>query len=195
MTAVDSGIGNRGEDALNIVRSAFSLREVSVMDAFSDGFDADFSKGEIRGGSFLRVGLAGGGDGFDVSGGNVVIDGTFFQDIGDKAISVGEGSSVIATRLNIERVGTGAASKDSSTLDISDSAIRSARTAALLAYVKKPEYGPGSIVAARIASDELSEMARVQMGSSIVLDGQSVEPEDLDVDALYQTSMKRRAKQ
>jgi hypothetical protein len=60
--------GHRGEDALNIVRSNFTLRDVHVKNTASDAFDADFSDGSIEGGLFENIGAAGGGDGVDVSG-------------------------------------------------------------------------------------------------------------------------------
>ena len=49
-------VGNRSEDALNIIRSRFALVDVEVTDAASDAFDADFSEGRVEGGE-MRVAM------------------------------------------------------------------------------------------------------------------------------------------
>ncbi len=64
-------IGNRGEDALNIVRSEFSLVDVEIVRARSDALDADFSTGTIFGGRMAAIG----GDAIDLSGSTVEVRG------------------------------------------------------------------------------------------------------------------------
>jgi hypothetical protein len=94
--------GNRAEDALNLFRSSFRLENVEFSDTSSDALDVDFSNGVIRHGSYSNVG----GDAIDVSGGEVDIEDVRFERVRDKAVSVGEASSVHARRLRIDRVGT-----------------------------------------------------------------------------------------
>jgi hypothetical protein len=182
--------GNRGEDALNIVHSRFQMEDTRIVDAVSDGLDVDFSQGIIAEGLFEHLGRSGGGDGVDASGSSIEIRGTRFREIADKAVSVGENSQVSASRLTIEGAGTGAASKDGSHLDISDSVAQGIRHAVLMAYVKKAEFGPGRIDARDLSLDGHAPAARAQKGSVITVDGNRVADEDLDVEALYRTIMK-----
>ena len=182
--------GHRGEDALNIVHSRFELSNVDIVDTASDGLDADFSEGRIKGGTYQSIGKAGGGDGIDVSGSVVTVEGAHFRDISDKALSVGEESTMTAKNLVIERVGTAAASKDGSRLDIVDSAIREMQQAGLMAYIKKPEFGGARIEARNLDVAGEAPTARVQTGSIITIDGEVIATEDVEVERLYETVMK-----
>ena len=186
--------GHRGEDALNIIRSEFTLKDVHIANTASDAFDADFSNGRVESGLFENIGTAGGGDGIDVSGSEVSVVGTRFRNVSDKALSVGERSRLTATKVTIENVGTGAASKDGSHLVIEDSSIQSSRIAGLLAYIKKPEYEPATIEAENIIFRANTIRARAQTGSTITIDGEVVPTEDLDVEELYLTMMNSQLK-
>ncbi|GMR01411.1 MAG: CotH kinase family protein [Gammaproteobacteria bacterium] len=182
---------SRGEDALNIVHSSFTLKNVSIKKTASDAFDADFSTGTVVGGLYENIGLAGGGDAIDVSGSKITIENTRFENIDDKAVSVGERSHIQATGLDINGTGTGAASKDASVLELSSSKIRNARVAGLMAYVKKPEYGTGQIIASKIEFGDGFVKARAQKGSTISIDGNEIEAIDIDVKDMYKTVMKK----
>lgn len=180
-----------GEDALNIVRSRFRITRLNVTDTLSDGFDADFTTGELRDSVFSNIGHNSGGDAVDFSGSNVVLEGVEFLDIADKAVSVGEASQANASKLTMTRVGTAAASKDGSRLLIDDIEVNEAIVAGLMAYTKKPEYGPASIKASNIDYRPSGPVGRVQTGSEIELDGKKLPPEELDVDLLYETVMRK----
>ena len=182
--------GHSGEDALNIVHSDFNMRDVSILKTNSDAFDSDFCTGTIYGGLFQDVGEAGGGDGVDVSGSKVTVNGTRFIRINDKAISVGEGSELTAVNIVVEDSGVGAASKDRSRLEISDSTINKAHTAAFMTYTKKPEYGPADLIASNVEILETVNPAKVQEGNFMTLNGETIQPEVLDVENLYKTTMK-----
>ena len=130
-----------GEDGLNIISSAFVTRDLKIENTLSDGFDCDFCTGDIVGGQFAQIGTAGGGDAIDVSLSDINIIDVHFIGVTDKAVSIGERSQAKARGLLIESVGTGAAAKDGSTLTIENSTIKSAQVAALMAYIKKPEFG------------------------------------------------------
>ncbi|RJQ53773.1 MAG: hypothetical protein C4526_06055 [Nitrospiraceae bacterium] len=184
-------MNNTTEDALNIVRSQFKLKDVNFINTASDAFDSDFSEGTVEGGLFTDIGKAGGGDGIDVSGSFITVNGARFLNISDKALSVGEGSKMKAVHVIIERAGTGAASKDGSQLEITDSSINRTDIAGLMAYIKKPEYGAASIDAGGLKFGDNVIHARAQKGSSITVDGAAVEAEDVDVDLLYETVMKK----
>jgi hypothetical protein len=189
-----SFFGNRCEDALNIVRSKFELSEVSIKDAFSDGFDSDFSEGIVIKGNFENIGLAGGGDGIDVSGTIIDITETKFKNIGDKAVSAGEKSTVRATQLYIEGTGAGVVSKDGSHVVVENSTIRDFNIASMMVYIKKQEYGPATILANHITADDLLASAVAQKGSHIIIDDTEISTKDLDVKSLYATKMKSTLK-
>jgi hypothetical protein len=179
---------NRAEDAVNLVRSRFAFRDVSILEASSDAFDFDFCDGRVVGGRISNVG----GDGIDVSGSVVTVDGVVLDDIRDKAISVGEGSRLVARHVHIRRVGTAVASKDGSEVIFEDSKVTDVRHAAIMAYTKKPEYGPGRVNARNIQMGRVGRTAVVQHGSRIEIDGVPQTPEEVDVESLYERgSMKK----
>jgi hypothetical protein len=184
--------GNRGEDALNIIDGKFILEDISILDALSDGLDIDFGEGTVRGGLFRNIGSVGGGDALDVSGAVVDIEGSVFEDIQDKALSVGEQSSVTARNIRIVRAGVGAASKDGSTLELIGATIESTQHAALMAYIKKPVFGSSRIEARELQFRGGEVEARAQTGSRIEIDGKLTATEDLDVEELYRTIMRPR---
>jgi len=177
---------HQGEDALNIVRSNFIISKMKVVDTQSDGFDADFTSGSVSDSSFVDIGQSqGGGDAIDVSGSEVSVQSVDFRGIADKALSVGEKSNMQASDLTMREVGIAAASKDGSHLDIKNLVVNKALLAGLMAYTKKPEYGPASIEAVNIEYNSPGPIGRVQNGSLIRIDGKTLPSEPLDVDELY----------
>lgn len=179
--------GNRAEDALNIVHAEFSLTDSRVLDTASDAFDGDFVRGTVARCGFEKVG----GDAVDFSGSDVVVEDLFATSIRDKAISAGERSTVRARRIVAREVGTGAASKDGSTLVLDDAQIEQAAVAGVFVYVKKAEYGIASATVADLRTTGPAPRARVQRGNRLVLDGATVPGEPIDVDALYATVMRK----
>ncbi len=184
-------LDSHGEDALNIVHSQFNISGTLIRGTASDAFDADFSTGTVTDSRFMDVGTAGGGDAVDVSGSQITVSSSEFHDISDKALSVGEKSTMSARNITIDRVGTGAASKDGSTLDLSDTEISNASFAGLTAYIKKPEYGSAEIIATNVAIKDAGTPVLVQTGSRVQVDGENSEVQDIDVDALYETVMRK----
>jgi hypothetical protein len=174
--------GNRAEDALNLVRSRFTLRDVSILEASSDAFDCDFCDGRVIGGRISDVG----GDGVDVSGSVVTVDGVALEDIRDKAISVGEGSHLVARDVRVRRVGTAVAGKDGSDVIFEDSQVSDVRHVAIMAYTKKREFGPGRVNARNIQMNRVGRRAVAQHGSRIRIDGVEQTPEDVDIESLYE---------
>ena len=78
---------NRCEDALNILRSHFTMSDCVFTDIHADAFDGDFVKGEVKSCIFTNIG----NDGIDVSGSNIRIENVAIDQAGDKGISAGEG--------------------------------------------------------------------------------------------------------
>ncbi len=186
--------GHNGEDALNIVRSDFVIDGTTFDTTLSDAFDSDFSTGRITKSAFINIGTAGGGDAVDTSGSVVEITDVTFRRVSDKAISVGEASTVTVRGADIDDIGTGLASKDRSTLKASKVSIKNVKFAALTAYIKKPEYGGATIIADDISIEGGNTRNLVQNGSRIVLAGRTLDTQDIDIDALYDTVMKPGAR-
>jgi hypothetical protein len=173
--------GARAEDAINLIRSRFEFRDISILDASSDAFDCDFCEGSVTGGRIERVG----GDGIDVSGSVVAVDGTVFEDVRDKAISVGERSRLEARNLVIRRVGTAVVGKDGSSVTFENSTVSDVRHVAIMAYTKKREYGTGIVVVRNIEMVRVGRAASAQHGSQVLIDGVATATGEVDVDGLY----------
>ena len=179
---------NRAEDALNLIRSRFAFRALSITGAASDAFDCDFCRGRIVGGRIADIG----GDGVDVSGSVVELDGMEFERIRDKAISVGERSRLTAHHVRIDGVGTALAGKDGSEAAITDSEISRVGHAAIMAYTKKQEYGPGRVVVRNVRMRDVERRAVAQVGSRVEIDGVVQPEEEVDIDELYKRGYMRK---
>ena len=173
---------NQTEDAINVIHSSFEFRDSLFSQTFADAFDGDFSDGSITNCLFEDIT----GDAIDVSGSDVTVSDTRMDRVTDKGVSAGEESVVTVTRVRMDTVGIGVASKDLSTVTIQDSQIRRPHFAALAAYIKKPVYGPARIDAANLVILEADTPAVAQQGSTILLNGAQVAVVNLDVDLLYQ---------
>ena len=181
---------SHGEDALNIVNSEFHIVNTDFVSTISDAFDADFSVGEIEGGIFRDIGKSGGGDAIDISGSKVSVSGTFFENVNDKALSVGERSTMSVKNIHVRNTGTAVVSKDGSLLEIKNSYINQPVHTGLMAYIKKPEFGPARIIANNIKYSGSAAFARAEKGSEITIDGKEIEPQDMDVKKMYDTIMR-----
>ncbi len=181
---------NKAEDALNIVKSEFSLKYSHFDHTVSDAFDADFAQGEIINSEFSAIGSNSGGDAIDVSGTKINVSHTSMTNIRDKAISIGEHSEATISHLKVQDSLFGVVSKDLSTITISMSDLQNIKFYAFMAYIKKPVYGPAKINADSITLKNIGQDAIAQIGSSIMLNGKKIIPSDLDVKKFYQTEMK-----
>ena len=157
------------EDALNIVRSEFSISATTIQNPRADGFDSDFSRGILRGSRFLNTG----NDAVDVSGTELTLRDVRFHNIGDKAVSVGEESVLDASGLDIDVSSTGVASKDRSSASISDSMFANIYGSGLITYIKKSEYGSAAIDCRNCTFTNTGYIATNQRGSEIRIDGVS----------------------
>ena len=161
---------------------------MSIRDTASDALDTDFCTGQIQGGHFQGIG----GDGIDVSGSRVEIRDVTLQNVHDKAISVGEGSHLDAVAVSIRNAGTGIASKDASLALIRAPILRQIRHVALMAFAKKPEYGPAAIQSWDLRIADVGQTAVAQQGSRIEINGTSVEASRLDTLDLYRAGSMRK---
>ncbi len=128
-----------------------------------------------------------GADGIDVSGTQITVSDVRMVNLGDKGLSVGEASQLTATGVSVEDANFGIASKDLSQVVAQDVTVTRAQVAALAAYIKKPAYGPATIVANGVQFVDIPDdrLTLVQTGSWIDLDGERIWGTEVDVDALY----------
>ena len=164
-------ISNNSEDGLNIVRSDFSIDNTSFKKASSDAIDIDFGKGEITNSSF--VGCV--NDAIDISGSHTKLKNIFINGAGDKGLSIGENSRMIAENIKIENSKIAIASKDSSTLDANNVKISDCEIG-LAAYQKKNEFGPGSIIMTNAIFSKVETLHMVETGSSLRIEKKEIKP-------------------
>lgn len=184
---------NTAEDALNLVETTFTFSRSTITDTTSDAIDSDFSNGAITDSQFFNIGHAGGGDAVDISGSTVRVTDSIFREVQDKALSIGEKSNLAASGITITDSGTGLASKDGSISTISEMTVSNPVFAVMLAYMKKPQYGPAQIIATDLKINNGIDLIHAQTGNVIKIDGHQVEMKDIDVDILYKTVMQKRA--
>ncbi|MCP4050336.1 MAG: hypothetical protein GY730_06495 [bacterium] len=132
---------NKSEDALNIVRSKFSIEKTVFSETESDALDIDFGQGEISQSFFLNSG----NDGIDVSGAEVKLIDIYINRAGDKGISAGENSMVEGNNIKISNSNIAVAGKDNSkinfrSIDLSDN------RAGIAVYQKKSEFGAAEVI-------------------------------------------------
>ncbi len=159
------------EDSLNIVRSSFDIENMTIKGSRADAFDSDFSKGEIRDSKFENIG----NDGIDVSGTFVKVKNVFFENVRDKAVSVGEKSTLYADGVFVNGSTSGIVSKDLSKAFVKNAVFKNIKGSALLTFIKKAEYGSASIECEKCEFENVKYKASNQIGSVIVIDGKKIE--------------------
>jgi hypothetical protein len=155
---------NSCEDALNIIRSEFDIREMTIAETFGDGFDADFCKGKISHSQFLNTG----NDGMDFSGSIITIDDCIVDGSGDKGLSAGEESKLIIEKLVVKNAVLGLAAKDLSYVHVKNIDLENCQQG-FAAFRKKPEYGGAKIDVTNYTTKEVKMLYQVEKGSRIKL--------------------------
>ena len=131
---------NRCEDALNIIRSQFSMSTTQFKNIKSDAFDGDFVDGALTDCTFTNTG----NDAIDVSGSTLYLERIEIKNPSDKAISAGEASTINGKGIQVHGGEIGIVSKDLSTVSLSEVTIQETRLG-ISAFQKKSEYGFASI--------------------------------------------------
>ncbi len=135
-------INNGGcEDSINIISSKGEDISIYINNAFADAADLDFSDLAIK---KLNVNGAG-NDCFDVSGGKYFINKALLEKCKDKAISVGERSTLEVDHVEINKSTIGLVSKDMSILKVSNFLSNDVSSCGE-AYQKKQEFGGAILV-------------------------------------------------
>jgi len=171
---------NQCEDALNIIRSDFSLENSEFSYTFGDAFDADFCSGKVVNTEFINVV----NDAIDFSGSKIDILNVTITEVGDKGISSGEDSDLYVENTKIERAGVGIASKDLSTVTIKDSYVLDCEYGLLLLR-KKPEYGSASMELINTQIVNPKTVMLIEKGSKVIVDGKTIEGTEINLGELF----------
>lgn len=173
------------EDALNIISSDFSLINTTFNNVVSDAFDGDFVRGKVSNCKFSKVQ----GDGADFSGSEVEIVDSQFNEIFDKAISVGENSRAKILNSKITNVSFGVVSKDHSVTEVGrETVVDNAKIAAFSAFQKKPLFGPATL---RVKDSFIKSSAKdfwIQEGSSSWNNGIPINTSKFSTEKIYESN-------
>ena len=174
----------KAEDALNIVESKFSLSSVYINNTVSDGLDSDFSKGNVSNSQFSNIG----GDALDFSGSNISIETTETNNIKDKAVSAGEKSTLTIKNSTFNKIGVGVASKDGSSVIMSNTAISNYALYGAMTYLKKDFYDMPNLAINNSSVSNGRAYIR-QTGTSMTVDGVDIPETKISVKKLYKTKV------
>jgi hypothetical protein len=163
--------GSRAGEALNLVRSPFSIERSLFRDARSDALDADFSDGRVAHSAFTGMGT----DAIDLSGSRVALEDLVVERAGHEGISAGEGSAVWVRRVKITGARIGVASRDGSELRVHDLELGDVRVG-LAVRQKGSRYGPASLEVEQASFDGIPTPWEVEEGSRLVVDGKAIAP-------------------
>ena len=177
------------EDALNMVSASYTATRLIIDDTRSDAFDCDFCKGRLDG--FIAKNI--GGDGYDISGTETTIANSQFKNIFDKALSVGEGSSLRGMNIEVQQAGYAVVSKDGSVVDIEGIRLTEISEVGFMAYKKKTEYpGEERITASGIITTGQFELARSAANTNVLTNGQKVKTEQMNIEKLYSSGVMKK---
>jgi len=176
------------EDSLNIVNAEIDIANVSIINSFSDGFDCDYCKGKITNSLFDGMG----GDGLDFSGSSVSLDNLSFKNIKDKALSVGEASSIKISNTSMQNIGVGIAAKDGSYASATNIAISNYALYAAMTYSKKNYYDLFSSL--EISNSDINGPNPFlrQTGTSLIVNSNSIKAQDVNIDELYSNGVMKK---
>lgn len=163
---------NNCEDALNIIRSDFEVNKCSFENIFLDAFDSDFCFGKVVNTIFNNIG----NDAIDLSGSEIYIDSCEIINVNDKGISGGEASTIFVSNTRIDNCNIGIASKDLSRVEILNSHISNCEFG-LVAFQKKPEYGPAVIFTKKLRRKGLTIPFLIERKSELDLNGRLIKGE------------------
>lgn len=174
--------GNNCEDALNTIRSDFSVVSSTFTNTFGDAFDADFCTGKVVDCTFDRAG----NDAIDFSGSVVTITGCNIDKPGDKGVSGGENSTLTIENLNVYGGVIALASKDLSSVEVKNVNIIKSLFA-YAAFRKKPEFGPATIRVTDGVASDVNQLHAIETGSLLLLESDSIKgSEDISKYKWYQ---------
>ena len=181
---------NFAEDQLNLVHSKLNINNLTIRNSKSDAFDCDFCYGEINELTIIDAK----GDGLDVSGSHLDIGKINIQNIGDKALSVGENSHSNLDYGILSNVATGVAVKDGSNLKINNLVLRNIKFDGLMTYTKKNFYtifGQPSLIVNDLNYDQTGNLCIREEKSYLLMNNKNCYNNKINVNSLYENRMKK----
>ena len=166
------------EDAINLVNSKFVLKNLNILNVNSDAIDIDFGEGQIINSRFQKIS----GDAIDLSGSKVSIEDIVVSNVADKAISVGEESTLNINNLKISDSRIGIASKDSSKVEGKKIKISNCELYDFAVYQKK-SYFSGAFL--KVQAETSCKESIVQKGSKLILNDKKLVDKIFEVKKLY----------
>lgn len=161
---------NRCEDALNIINSYFEMDNALFTDIYADAFDGDFINGKVSNSFFTNIG----NDAIDISDSEITIENVVIDAVGDKGLSAGEGSQMMAKNCIIKNSEIAIASKDQSTLVIHHSLVEQNKLA-FTAFQKKAAFGAAKITADSVEIINNTYDFLIEEGSSMKWNQEAIE--------------------
>ncbi|MBT4764418.1 hypothetical protein HOO14_05440 [bacterium] len=180
--------GVEAEDAINIVKSDFSMKFVRINNTVSDGFDSDFSHGIVSKSIFSNIG----GDALDFSGSNIKIEGVEAIHVKDKAISGGEKSIININNSSFKDVGVGVASKDGSNILVANTSILDYRLHAAMSYIKKDFYDITTSIELVNCKIDQGEPYIRQKGTKMIVNNSEIPEIEVNVRELYKSTVMKK---
>jgi len=172
---------NRSEDALNIIRSEFSMDASRFSDTFSDSFDGDFVEGSITNSTFINSG----NDGIDVSGSKISLENIVVENPSDKGLSAGENSQMTGNNITISNGEIAIVSKDLSRIDLTNITIEDTRLG-MACFQKKTEFGPGIIDLKDVKFSGIEVTHLIEPSSGLIIDNVPIlEKSNEVIDLMY----------
>jgi hypothetical protein len=160
-----------GDDFLNIVRANFQIDRALFKDIRADAFDCDFCNGKLTNSSFINIG----NDAVDISGTEMTLNNIIIDKVGDKGLSAGENSHMIAKDIQISHAEIAITSKDKSILDLENGEILNSRIG-VTAFQKKAEFGPGIIIINGLILKGAEIPYLIEQNSSLTVDKVVIPP-------------------
>ena len=164
---------NRCEDALNIVRTKFVMKNCNISKTQSDAFDGDFVQGAILNCRFNELG----NDAIDVSGSKLTLNDVEVYNAGDKGLSAGEDSMMIVENVKIFDSEIAVAGKDLSVIEARNLTITNTKLA-ITAFKKKPEFGPSNVTVSGLLMKNVETNYLIENSSSLTVDGEKIKTSD-----------------
>lgn len=158
---------NHCEDALNIIRSSFTMLQCEFRETWGDALDIDFGVGTVSECEFHDAG----NDALDFSGSEITISNCIVLNPGDKGISGGEHSTITIQDTKVVGAQIGVAAKDLSEATISNITLENCPIG-FAVFRKKPEYGPANMTITGLTQSDVAKLMVVETASTLSLDGQ-----------------------
>jgi hypothetical protein len=131
---------SRADDGLNLKYAEVDLSGNLVRGSRDDALDCDFCVGVLRANEIRDSG----GDGFDFSGSEVLVEGSRVLRCADKGMSIGERTTARLVENEVTSCYTGVAVKDLSEVVIEGLNLRDLEVG-VAAYIKKSTFGPSRV--------------------------------------------------